>query len=383
MVGGIFMSTIDQIKKDIADLIKLYYKARTTNQKAIIFFYLQKLHILYANALGEEYPAIVTLEKENPYMKKKTTELLKQKSKQQIDSFRKEKEIHRLITAYIEDEPLEEMEQEPRYTSFSQEEGDFLLEKYFSQKFQQGKDYLRKLKEENRLIDFKEIDSRTYQTVAALYLVFPLNRYYLLEPEERKNTIFYLSSIVHELGHIEDLEQEKNRGFSSKANYDLRSIYQEANARYREKEFLKFYQQDPKYQRDVLIAQQNEYQSFYWFTEDLFCLSLYDDRHLKSNRFLNLSKEKQQQLLNRKLDWEDQKFVLEMNIGDNLNYFYGDVLSELFLEDPTLREQFFQLKSSYYDLDLLKELHFHPKQAGEVIGKHIKQHMKSYKKIVK
>ena len=101
---------------------------------------------------------------------------------------------------------------------------------------------------------------------------------------------------------------------------------------------------------------------------------------------MSLSTAKHQQILENPFSPQmklEPNFSFELEAVESLNIFYGELLSEVFLEDEDLYHRFRQLKSFYYDAELLRELHFDPDKAEDVVKRHTKQLVKEYKKIVK
>lgn len=215
------METIEQIKTDFIELIKLYQQSSISTKKAELFICLHFLNELYYTITGKDYEALDQLEKENLYIAKKAVELSRQKQKRFIQDFLDKKNFHQALLKKVLKSDFYGhvvLKNQEKY-SFSPQARDEILRFFLEQKFPQGIDFLKQLEKENRVLEFVDLNSKIYQVQAMIYPVFPLNQNYLLCPAEKKNTVSYLIDVVHELGHIEDFDLESNKGLSKQMNY--------------------------------------------------------------------------------------------------------------------------------------------------------------------
>jgi len=147
--------------------------------------------------------------------------------------------------------------------------------------------------------------------------------------------------LIHEMGHVYDLgELWKNNTISQYIDCRYKSIYQEVISRLFERVFLSYLIEnkimvDGAIDRliDMEIGNYN-----YIFTT--YVLSLLDMRYLKNENYLNMGEEDLYRLVKKYFITSFEEFsenLEDVNLHDDLNYCYGDIIS-LFLKDEVLEE---------------------------------------------
>lgn len=231
---------------------------------------------------------------------------------------------------------------------------------------------IQELKKDHRLISVKNpLQNEFSENKGVLFNDCYHHTPFILVAKE-KNSVTSLGTLVHEIGHIEDID---NLYGNKELNYYIKSIYQEVNAIYREKEFYEFLIKNNINKELAKTLLNDQLDQMIYESLAIVLLSNLPDGHLKRNKYKKMTDKKIRKLFPDLVigDIEfDSKIFQEIDIYEDLQYSYGQVLSSYFLENPDQYQWFKERKNDMFNKRLLDELGITSSEVVKVLDKKYK-----------
>lgn len=368
------MNNKKRLEQQIDLLYTKYQQATSLRQTRIIYAPIGTLNYAYSNIFESEYISIKRIRRAN---NKYLNRVLEDQSHRQnlfTDNFLKNKKYHEQFLGNILDEIvlydniLTEKKEEPNSHIYSQSELEDILKEYYHGHNHNGFKTYQKLIEDHRLINVDTLlGTELIQCYGATYLDSYHHIPFVIST--KFSNIKYLATIVHEIGHIEDSSRLVG---NQELNYYEKSVYQEVNYLYREKEFYEFLIKnniEKDHAKDSLNQQLDE---MIFESLAIVLLSNLPDSYLKRDKYKKVSPAKIEKLYPnltiRGIEFASDLFR-EIDMHEDLQYSYGQVLSSYFLENPDQYQWFKERKYGMFEPRLLDELGITSENVVKVLDK--------------
>lgn len=366
-----------RLEQQIDLLCTKYQQATSLRQTRIIYASLDVLNSAYFNIFEEEYVPIKRLEKINNKYLNRVLEDQGHRRNLFIDNFIKNKKHHEQFLGDILDEIvlydniLTEKKKETNANIYSQRELEEILKEYYHMHGHNEFKIYQELIKDHRLINTDApLGTELTQRYGATF--FDGYHHIPFVMSAKSGSIEYLGTIVHEIGHIED----SNRLVGNQVlNYYEKSVYQEVNSLYREKEFYEFLIKnniEKPLAKDLLAEQLDE---LIFESLAIVLLSNLSDGYLKRNKYKKIGSEKIKKLypnlIIRGIEFDSDIF-LEMDMHEDLQYSYGQALSSYFLENIDKYQWFKERKYGVFEQRLFDELGITSESVVKVLDKKYK-----------
>lgn len=237
----------------------------------------------------------------------------------------------------IEDNPS-------KISKYSKEELKKILQYYLESEYQKGNAIYQELLKDQRIGSCQYLNKTS---LAGLTTYDFYNNIGLVALPSSDNTLNYIKTIIHELGHIEDNQFSDNmqKNFTS----TITSIFTEVNSTYRELEFIEHLNKG-KYQEESQAIMNETIKEIFF---DMSNIYIY-------NELIADSKMNDPEMLN--------------SITLSLIYGYGRILSLYFLEFPDEYQWFKnnKIKAGLFNKKIFKDLNITSDKVNKVLAKTIK-----------
>lgn len=345
-----------RLEEQIDLLYKKYLQATSLKQARIIYESINTLLYAYTELFEEELTAHKTYRINTDYLIK-ILERKGHKNNLFINNFLKNKKYHQEFLGSILNEinyGSFQIEEEKGHF-YSQKELEDILKNYYQEYAPDSFSIYQNLIQDHRLITIPAEDENDYYHLGITYIDVYHNTPFVIA-YKFNNDIEYLGTLVHEIGHIEDISKISDNRL---LNYSEKSIYPEVNSLYREKRFYEFLIRnniDQQYVKSRLLLELD-------FTiEELAAVILLcrlPDKYLKRSKYKKMNNQQIDRLVTdltvQNITYNREVFQ-EIDIMEELSYSYGQVLSYYFLENPDQYSYFVERKYDLFEQRLFTEL---------------------------
>lgn len=184
---------------------------------------------------------------------------------------------------------------------------------------------LNKMIEEKRIFEIKELEGYNGE---AINIINNKHNYIFLEKFD--NTIFSLTTLVHELGHIIDFEKQNNiYGIKDINNLGLLSIYNEVISKKYEKDFLHYLIENNLYKKEAIDILIDLYWNDYDNMFSTYILSFLPKKIIEKEKYRDLAKKEIIKFIPENM-YPTIEYIenLDFSFDDVINYSYGAIISE-------------------------------------------------------
>lgn len=364
-------------KKKLEEQIDLLYRkyehAKSLKEARLIYISLITLYQFYVSIFAEEYINFAKLQRINPYFNEKVLQDQKHKLNLFHQNFIQNKHFHHSflekIFNYLKD--IENNTEDSSQVSYHppKELGEILLTYYEIYSQESLKIYHNMLKE-HRIIS---ISQHQDIEIKGMTIFDYYHNTFFISHSGLSNGIESVGALVHEIGHIEDVMSIFQ---NKRLNYFEKSIYQEVNSLYREKELYNFLYKNKTYSKEVKEIQRKNLKQMLKEIFSILLLSELPDTYLINNKYRNLNQNKINNLYsnsNLNVFQFKESILNNLDLFNTLQYGYGQILSSYFLEHKDAYLYFKEKKFDLFDKKVFNELDITSSKIIKVLEKSIKK----------
>lgn len=340
-----------KLENQINLLAEQLKKARTKEQVFKIYTALTSMLSFYEINFSNKHKISTQIDTLNPYYNQLILAKKKAISEEGINNFIENKNFHRdflgEIICNLEKQlrVLDFEKTKAKSTIYSRKELETLLKDYLDKEYKKGASIYKELLKDKRILVNPNLKN---SDVSGLTVHDCYNGLSFVSTDSLDGTIAYLTTIIHEIGHVEEFSELAE---TREVYYHPFSPYKEVNALYREKEFYQFLSKR-KHKEEVQQLHNANLKLMFYTASTILVFSNLPDYIFKC------------------VDYDRDK-----DINYALIYYYGELLSFYFLE---YQDEYSWFKNSakrvnLFDKELFKELNITSSKVTKVLEKTIKK----------
>lgn len=192
--------------------------------------------------------------------------------------------------------------------------------------------------------------------------------------KERTPSIAYLTTFVHETGHVKDYLDCGERFSPEKQKlYLMKGLYSEVLSTFYEQKFYEFLFDNDIRREEVVLGAMKYFYNYISGIDDAILYSLLPDEYHFQAVAGNLTRDQMAAIIdNGPLEVDDSGSIPE-SFDDTMGYGYGIMIANSILHDQKKYNDFLNIRNGYFDANKLEGIGITPDDVSKQLIKNIKK----------